>query len=612
MSGGGGGSITGNNFLDMGVMIGASMLAPELAPEFLMAEEGGLGLSAAQAAGVTGAALGGGIQAIAGGNPLMGAITGGIGGYGAGGGFNGLFGGAETANPSGLTTTTGGGITAAAPAAVGPEVAGTIGASQYAPEFMSEAVPNVAPEVGATGDMARSAATGGAQVDVNGLPYSSTPAPTNQVPGVDQASKGWFGSLSPLAKAGVVGAGGLGAYYLLNQDKKNYGVPASATQPYTGGNLDKLHYDPSKYTPTIAQPPNPVYQANYAGYARPPGYAGGGLLDPNSEPVDFMGGDMYPQSQQQRSYYATPTQMPTSAQQSAASYEPKTNPLTGEPSVGMADGGLTSIAPPGQFSTPVPDYSSMYFDPQTGQYVSNQKHQSDLIALAATKAAQDKAAADAAAAAAANAGGGGGDGGAGAGAGAGTGAGAGGTGGDGGGDGGDARGGYYSRNRFDYHPAKMAGGGSGIDALKDLMGSRAAIQKYKSQYSQSPSAVYSKAQDGDYNAMLALNHLRGTPNANYASGGISSLGGYSDGGRMLKGPGDGMSDSIPATIKGKQPARLADNEFVVPADVVSHLGNGSSDAGAKKLYNMMDKVRKARTGKSKQAPAIKADKYLPA
>jgi hypothetical protein len=81
-------------------------------------------------------------------------------------------------------------------------------------------------------------------------------------------------------------------------------------------------------------------------------------------------------------------------------------------------------------------------------------------------------------------------------------------------------------------------------------------------------------------------------------------------GRYLKGGGDGMSDSIPATINGKQPARLADGEFVIPADVVSHLGNGSSDAGAKRLYAMMDKVRVARTGKKKQAPAVKADKYM--
>ena len=97
-----------------------------------------------------------------------------------------------------------------------------------------------------------------------------------------------------------------------------------------------------------------------------------------------------------------------------------------------------------------------------------------------------------------------------------------------------------------------------------------------------------------------------------AAGGTASLGGYSDGGRMLKGPGDGMSDSIPGVIAGKQPARLADGEFVVPADVVSHLGNGSTDAGAKQLYSMMDKVRKARTGKKKQAPAVKANQYMPA
>ena len=99
-----------------------------------------------------------------------------------------------------------------------------------------------------------------------------------------------------------------------------------------------------------------------------------------------------------------------------------------------------------------------------------------------------------------------------------------------------------------------------------------------------------------------------------AKGGImrGDLGGYSDGGRMLKGPGDGMSDSIPATIGHKQPARLADSEFVIPADVVSHLGNGSSDAGAKKLYSMMDNVRKARTGTKKQGKKINPNKFMPA
>jgi len=103
-----------------------------------------------------------------------------------------------------------------------------------------------------------------------------------------------------------------------------------------------------------------------------------------------------------------------------------------------------------------------------------------------------------------------------------------------------------------------------------------------------------------------------TSSQQMAAGGMTSLGGYSDGGRMLKGPGDGMSDSIPGVIGSKQPARLADGEFVVPADVVSHLGNGSTDAGAKRLYAMMDKVRKARTGNKKQGKQIKAEKYLPA
>jgi hypothetical protein len=106
--------------------------------------------------------------------------------------------------------------------------------------------------------------------------------------------------------------------------------------------------------------------------------------------------------------------------------------------------------------------------------------------------------------------------------------------------------------------------------------------------------------------------MQGKQPPQYASGGITSLGSYSDGGRMLKGPGDGMSDSIPARIGRKQEARLADGEFVVPADVVSHLGNGSTDAGAKQLYSMMDKVRQARTGRKSQGREISPHKYMPA
>jgi hypothetical protein len=100
-----------------------------------------------------------------------------------------------------------------------------------------------------------------------------------------------------------------------------------------------------------------------------------------------------------------------------------------------------------------------------------------------------------------------------------------------------------------------------------------------------------------------------------AHGGVSDLGGYSDGGRLLKGPGNGVSDDIPATIAGKQPARLATNEFVVPARIVSEIGNGSTDAGAKALYAMMDRVQKDRSksmGKGKFAVDSKASRHLDA
>lgn len=113
---------------------------------------------------------------------------------------------------------------------------------------------------------------------------------------------------------------------------------------------------------------------------------------------------------------------------------------------------------------------------------------------------------------------------------------------------------------------------------------------------------------------------RGTIQGNYAEGGIAALGGgdtYAAGGRLLEGPGDGVSDDIPAVIQGEKPQRaaLADGEFVVPARIVSELGNGSTKAGAKRLYAMMERVQKARgktVGKNKVAVDSKAIKHLPA
>jgi len=110
---------------------------------------------------------------------------------------------------------------------------------------------------------------------------------------------------------------------------------------------------------------------------------------------------------------------------------------------------------------------------------------------------------------------------------------------------------------------------------------------------------------GDYSAMGMDqgNMQKGLFGLGYAAGGTP---------RFLSGGGDGMSDSIKANIEGTQEARLADGEFVIPADVVSHLGNGSSKAGAKQLYSMMDRVRKARTGNEKQGRQIKPNKLMPA
>ena len=97
-----------------------------------------------------------------------------------------------------------------------------------------------------------------------------------------------------------------------------------------------------------------------------------------------------------------------------------------------------------------------------------------------------------------------------------------------------------------------------------------------------------------------------------AEGGL--MGTYAAGGKLLRGDGDGMSDSIPAVIQGAKPQRaaLADGEFVIPADVVSHLGNGSTEAGSRQLYAMMDKIRKARTGNPKQGKQINPARFMPA
>lgn len=118
-------------------------------------------------------------------------------------------------------------------------------------------------------------------------------------------------------------------------------------------------------------------------------------------------------------------------------------------------------------------------------------------------------------------------------------------------------------------------------------------------------------------AQKALTNLAGgiaSAQRSQAANQIDRLGGLAGGGYLETGGriGDGMSDDIKARINNQQEARLSDGEFVVPADVVSHLGNGSSDAGAKRLYEMMDKVRQARTGTKQQGKEINPERFMPA
>jgi hypothetical protein len=162
-------------------------------------------------------------------------------------------------------------------------------------------------------------------------------------------------------------------------------------------------------------------------------------------------------------------------------------------------------------------------------------------------------------------------------------------------------------NAYSYDPAKQRYG-----AVNPTM---AQLNAYKAEQDR----IAQEQQTGLNGGMMGFFLRAADPfGNNYAAGGNVqgyNLGGYSDGGRLLRGPGDGVSDDIPATIGDRQPARLADGEFVIPARIVSELGNGSTDAGAKRLYAMMDKIqsgRKKTVGKGKVAVDSKAKKYLPA
>jgi hypothetical protein len=191
------------------------------------------------------------------------------------------------------------------------------------------------------------------------------------------------------------------------------------------------------------------------------------------------------------------------------------------------------------------------------------------------------------------------------------------------------------KQQAEYDAANAATRGENQEMLNRIAANKKRAQQavldYPYQYAMGGSVDDESGMD-EARGMMQGNLQKGLFGQGYAAGGMPNLalsrmsqpafnegavGGmpqFASGGqpRFLSGGGDGMSDSIRASINGTQEARLADGEFVIPADVVSHLGNGSSKAGAKQLYVMMDKVRKARTGNPKQGKQINPRKYLAA
>ena len=487
-----GGSVTGNQLLDTGLMIAAGVAAPELAlavaPE-MMATAGGAALAtgiagagtSALAAGITGQDVG---KAA-----LMGGVAGGLGGY---------MGGAAT--PGGPT----GAEINAAPTPMSSDI--SVAPNSGSPNLTtwSDTTPLQMPTQDAT------VLSGSTPTSITGQPLPPNVSPNLQL---TQSSM-----IPGMSRAGMYGAGILGANELLKPPK------VTMPQSTTGGVPDALKYsfDRNTYQPAVA----PYYGGIASNYPQTPyaqriqGYADGGSIatvEEMSRQNSLGANKMFPQSGLGGLTGANTYQNATNTPTPNNVLEPTdavTDPYTG--AMKMARGGITSPS-----------------SPTAGTY------QNTSLNLPIVK---------------------------------------------------------------EYMAAAVTPAG-----LKQLQ---------------------IAAQNGDYNAQFALNNLQGNqvqgmdsesqmPEQAAAQGGImgyasGGLGSYSDGGQMLKGPGDGMSDDIPAKIGKHQPARLADGEFVVPADVVSHLGNGSTDAGAKHLYAMMDKVRSARTGRKAQGKQIKPEKYMPA
>ena len=527
--------------------------------------DGGIGeaalLDAALEGAGTGAAIGGGMSLLTGQDPLKGALMGGL----TGGAFGGA-GAAFSDVPAGVdafTAQTSTGLpTVAADASNSTQaLTGLQEPPVYSPSTSYE-------DFGARSPYAAQSTNGivGAQGGQNvlqnqlGATVGETPVNpmyTDAAPSAGLGAPGSSQTISPMSAAtgagatpaattgggGISGlidkgadwvsahplmtAGGIGAAYLMNQERNKYGIPA--TEKYNGP-LSKFNYNPLTYRPDVVTPPTNPYRAQYA--------AGGPIEQMTNE--NAIGANTgFPQAYMHTSAFANPYQTPISQNVLTGVGDTKVDPYTGEE---QANGGMNQ--PMGQVNMArggsVPRFG---FGGFLGDAVSSVGNGIGGALSSVSDTVSDM--------------------------------------------------GSNIGHMF------KGGDDTGWAKLEETLGRGQSGQTMYDPKTQTYVPV-SSANTNIYRPQYAT------------GGGIASLGSYSDGGRMLKGPGDGMSDSIPAKINGKQEARLADGEFVVPADVVSHLGNGSTDAGAKQLYSMMDKVRQARTGRKAQGRQIKPNKYMPA
>jgi hypothetical protein len=398
-----------------------------------------------------------------------------------------------------------------------------------------------------------------------------------------------------LGGAGLGAAGLAGLLSMLKSDSEKYGVPGRQDN---AGPMSQFKYDPSKFT---ANRPDPAMFRPQGAPTAQIGYAGGGPVEQMSNANAIGANTGYPMANINKATYSTPYQTPISQNVIQGTSDTGVNPMTGE-QTSFASGGDVQLqgrvtiddqgGGQGGFGqgangyqavgSRIPGFGGGMNQPQGGMMGGL-----DSRAIAANPQGFQQFMQGAQ---------------------------------------------QQERQR---PGSTMFGqfGGAGIGAMNPgLYGGQPQKPSYDQYVAENNRRLAEKSQIGSVASMThdyvgptmsrsdfeAFQNAPKNPAAMmaaggmaYASGGISSLGGYSDGGRLLKGPGDGMSDNIPAKIGAKQPARLADGEFVVPADVVSHLGNGSTDAGAKQLYKMMDRIRSARTGRKAQGKQIKADKFLP-